>query len=367
MDAALPETEAEVGRRFESRRSLLQGACRRLAGSPLFRQRQRVHMQVVGPLRAFYCPIEKCGSTTWKNILNRIREELQPLTKQGPPLVNPDPSRLSGFRGFVFVRDPYSRLLSAYVDKFFSPNPMYWNRVGRYIVSTFRRGDRPSRRSLRCGHDVTFPEFVRYVLHSQRTGRHREPHFIPAHDHCGFCRYNYSYVGHLETLAQDLPFVLRALGSPVGYGQDFGADTIRANLRRLFMRAEDFTRRQCMSLGEGLRRLWKRWHARGLISRHRPFPFPDPPARGFSFRTVKAAALEAHRKSGGPRSASRRKQQRAALAEAFSAVPAHDRRDLRDLLLLDFQLFGFDSAPTEVFPVGAEKPSTNYSYFSVTD
>ena len=360
----LPKTAAEIRRRFESRRSLLQQACKLYANSNLFRKRKGVDFISVLPLRVFYCPIQKCGSTTWKKILNQIRNQLR-IKPEGLPLTMPrtNPSQQRDFRGLVFVRDPYSRLLSAYVDKLFSPNPMYWNRTGKYIVRNFRSSS-PSWRSVHCGHDVTFPEFILYILHSQTTGRGRDPHFIPAHDHCGFCDYNYTYVGHLETLSEDLPFVLKDIGSPVEYGENFEEDTLRANLRGLFKTTKDFIE-VCMSLEEALRRLWKRWHIRGIISRQELFPLTSQQMVGVSLEAMEQAALEAHRKSG--KKSERKKQKKAALEEAFAEVPLHNRLHLKQLLFLDFELFGFDSTPSEVFPTGNKKTSTKYSYFSLTD
>lgn len=55
----------------------------------------------------------------------------------------------------MFTRQPYSKLLSAYVDKLYSPNPFFWGKIGRHIVRKFR--SRPSAKSVACGHDVTFP------------------------------------------------------------------------------------------------------------------------------------------------------------------------------------------------------------------
>ena len=54
----------------------------------------------------------------------------------------------------MFTREPYSKLLSGYIDKLFAPNPYFWNVIGRFIIQKFRKY--PSLRSLECGHDVTF-------------------------------------------------------------------------------------------------------------------------------------------------------------------------------------------------------------------
>lgn len=92
---------------------------------------------------------------------------------------------------FMFVREPYSRLLSAFVDKLFCPNPYFWKSIGTYIMKNFRTN--ATEASMNCGHDVTFPEVVKYVIHAQQTGKHRDGHFIPTHDHCNLCLVKYHF------------------------------------------------------------------------------------------------------------------------------------------------------------------------------
>ena len=164
-------SEAEVAARFENRKKILQSACRLYANSSAFRSRPPRGIRLprypgVVNVTVMYCPIQKTGSTTWKEILRSIGQKMPTADIRGievnVPFAKHDVS-------FTFVREPYSRLLSAYVDKLFSPNTMFWKITGSYVIEKFRQN--PSKKSIDCGCDVTFPEFVRYFIHAQTSGQ----------------------------------------------------------------------------------------------------------------------------------------------------------------------------------------------------
>ena len=60
---------------------------------------------------------------------------------------------------FMFARDPYTRIWSAYLDKFVLP--LFWH-TGKEVVKEMRNN--ATKASLECGHDVTFKEFLFYIL-----------------------------------------------------------------------------------------------------------------------------------------------------------------------------------------------------------
>ncbi|VDI48706.1 Hypothetical predicted protein, partial [Mytilus galloprovincialis] len=111
----------------------------------------------------------------------------------------------------LFVRDPYSRLFSGYIDKFLYPNPHYWNVYGTKIISKYRKN--ASLESIECGHDVTFAEFVEYVVDTyEYKPRLLEDHFSPIHQHCRPCEIDYKIIGKMETFGDDVNHVLNELG-----------------------------------------------------------------------------------------------------------------------------------------------------------
>ena len=110
------------------------------------------------------------------------------------------------YKKFLFVSNPFERLFSGYVDKIFS---MAFAHYGKYIVKMQRPN--ASQRSINCGHDVTFAEFVKNFIQAERTRKHRDGHFLPMYDHCKPCQVGYDYIGKLETIQEDTIFILNQL------------------------------------------------------------------------------------------------------------------------------------------------------------
>ena len=355
-------SEAEVAARFENRKKILQSACRLYANSSAFRSRRPRDIRLprypgVMNVTVMYCPIQKIGSTTWTGILRSIGQKMPTADIRGievnVPFGKHDVS-------FTFVREPYSRLLSAYVDKLFSPDMLFWKTTGPYVIEKFRQN--ASKKSIDCGCDVTFPEFVRYFIHAQTSGEKRDEHFIPTHDHCDMCQRPYKYIGHLETLKDDLPFILKAMQSPVDYNKSYDNVIIKMSAASVLNKMRNGIK-QCMDLDEACRRVWKKWQIRGIISKTLLFPLSREETQDISATDFGKAGLDALARSG--EKSELIKQKKEALKEAFASVPLEDRLEVQKLLFLDFEMFGFDAKPDEVFPKEPYKPDPNFRYFDL--
>jgi hypothetical protein len=109
------------------------------------------------------------------------------------------------FTKFFFVRHPFERLVSAYLDKLARNNPIYHKILGTVIVRK-----NPSRLSMEMGDDVTFPEFVNFIVDEWRDGkRHLDVHWCPVVDLCLPCDMQFHFIGKFETLNQDVDYLLR--------------------------------------------------------------------------------------------------------------------------------------------------------------
>ncbi|KAL8614993.1 hypothetical protein ACOMHN_051854 [Nucella lapillus] len=350
----------EISQRFESRRQILQWACRRELdaihyGRSVNLKSMSIPAQGSMLYNVNYCPIPKTGSTTWRGIFGSIKSARRKL--KGVEMSMEERGNIS----FAFVREPYSRLLSAYVDKLFTPNFLFSRMLGRYIVENFRFN--ASALSRRCGFDVTFPEFIRYFIHMQTTGIKRDLHFVPTHEQCLMCDQNYTFLGHLETIKEDIPYILEAMNSPVTYNQNFDNVTIVKNTLLVLQRSRARFE-PCMDLEEASRRLWKKWQIRGVLSKTQAFPLSGKKAWGISVSSLTEAGLAALGRSGTR--GSRVGQKREALREAFASISLEDKLKVRHFLQLDFQMFGFDPEPKEVFP-SSLPPQEKGPYFSYFD
>jgi hypothetical protein len=76
-------------------------------------------------------------------------------------------SNVTGWRSFTFVRNPYSRVVSFYFNKFVDTG------------NKWRKNDLPRYRGLR--EDTTLAEFVAWLATDEGSDRHADPHFLSQH------------------------------------------------------------------------------------------------------------------------------------------------------------------------------------------
>jgi hypothetical protein len=114
------------------------------------------------------------------------------------------------FTKFIFVRHPFERLVSAYKEKFTGNNSFYQKAVARGIIRSYRKN--PSALSLQKGHDLTFPEFVHFIVDEWKGERRPlDVHWRPVVDLCLPCVMSFDFIGKFETLNRDVEFLLRKL------------------------------------------------------------------------------------------------------------------------------------------------------------
>ena len=113
------------------------------------------------------------------------------------------------FPSFLFVRDPYTRLVSAYRNKI-NPGRVYDQlETGRRIVQLFRPN--ATRASLQAGNDVTFPEFVKFIIYLYYKDEIMDEHWRPQYSLSLPCIVPYTFIGKMETMATDIKYVLQNL------------------------------------------------------------------------------------------------------------------------------------------------------------
>ena len=116
---------------------------------------------------------------------------------------------------FTFVREPFERILSAYKDKFVHLRK-YDRPIlefhGREILKNFRPN--ASKSAFENLNDITFREFIEYLVTkgSNRSTPVMDFHWDNYVNFCGMCALKYDFIGHYETMEEDLADLITEAG-----------------------------------------------------------------------------------------------------------------------------------------------------------
>ncbi|GFO43586.1 carbohydrate sulfotransferase [Plakobranchus ocellatus] len=253
------------------------------------------------PSGIIYCFVPKAGCTFWKrvfmvaneeqtessNLFNISRHAIHSAVKNGARFnVSEHDSRHFPIR-FTVARDPFSRLLSAYLDKAYLPD--FWSSEMLSIARKLKPGkeiakedflrlhfdqmaDRFDRQSWNtstagersCGKYVTFAEFV-----NGSYGR-LEPHWMPLSMICNPCKFNVTHLSYMETFTEDARALLTPLGLEGVLDHLDGDAQVEEELRMIvdynFWKYK-YSRhiQRCSTTHELAYRLWKNFQWRGYI------------------------------------------------------------------------------------------------------
>ncbi|MBN3317308.1 CHSTE sulfotransferase, partial [Atractosteus spatula] len=185
--------------------------------SPLQRKTVLQHILVNDEHKFLYCYVPKVACSNWKRVmkvlggtLENVEVKIKMDHRSGLVFLGdlkPEEirHRLQTYFKFLFVRDPMERLLSAYRNKF-GEIEAYQKKYGVEIARRYRKDPGNT-----AGDDVTFTEFVRYLL-DEDVERMNE-HWMPIYNLCQPCAVNYNFIGAYERLQADASHVLRRVGA----------------------------------------------------------------------------------------------------------------------------------------------------------
>lgn len=317
-----------------------------------------------------YCRIQKVGSTFLQKTIRNVFADLKFTAPRGNAMLANRSKDfidcLSKTSKFMFVREPYGRALSGYVDKLFAPNPFYWRSAGRFIVKTIR-GLKASPLSLKCGHDVTFPEFMKYVIHAQKTLTHRDRHFYPMYEHCFPCDIKYDFIGKMETFRDDVSHILDVFNSTFSRGMTFenfekesDLQIASSHINRLFSFKGQTL--QCEPFHRSFQRVWRDLQIRGVLPIDTKMPFILEKMNTINQTHVTDVVT---RIIQNVQNRTKLKEQRLeAKIEAFSQLSADIIKEYRELYRLDFELFDYPTRPDFV-KIAISTPPKHLKYFDI--
>ncbi|XP_045199727.2 carbohydrate sulfotransferase 14-like [Mercenaria mercenaria] len=373
------EKHSTVVDRFIERKQHLKDKCSNISLDTLASEvAVKQHLIIDDKFKLVYCTIEKNGCTFWKRvfqILNGFTNVTDPFKTRGMAAFGGYKTAekipfyelsniLSYSTKFIFVREPYERLLSGYVDKLFLPYAPYWFELGRFIVKSFRQNGGSSASS--CGDDVTFEEFVRYYLNSLKTNTRRDVHFSHNYEHCRPCEIDYDYIAKLENFKEDTLFILKEMGlDNIIQIKNFEKETERDAIIDAIDWGFDVYDRvdKCITKYKTLLKIYKRLQIRGIISKDVPFPFSNKTVETVHIDEYKDSLLNAHAQSGTREK--RKLNRKEAFLEAYSTLPYELRTELQKELSADAELFGYDTYPENLKV--AESYAPKFRYFDVNE
>uniref|UniRef100_A0A7N6FI03 Carbohydrate sulfotransferase n=1 Tax=Anabas testudineus TaxID=64144 RepID=A0A7N6FI03_ANATE len=177
-----------------------------------------------------YCYIPKVACTNWKRVMFVLNQKKLHLDLLSLPkdfihetdkitLLSSFPraeikAKLKHYTKFLFVRDPFVRLISAYRDKFQGHNKYYYENFARNILRVYGNVPNPPwsvDEAFLSDVRPSFHNFIQYLLDPQTEKKPFEAHWRQMHRLCRPCLIQYDFVGHQETLQEDAEALLRHL------------------------------------------------------------------------------------------------------------------------------------------------------------
>ncbi|XP_048757655.1 carbohydrate sulfotransferase 12-like [Ostrea edulis] len=334
------------------------------------------HFQVSKSQRLIYCSIEKAGTTFWRRILQVLDSTNLDNPYQIKPL-NVNINSQSLFREdifrmmanlrthivFMFVRNPFKRLLSGYLDKIYTANPFYWNLIGKEIRVHTRHNTQPTAvlldqsRNLKtekppttCYHNISFEEFIQYVIEAENTtNRRRDPHFMAMYDLCKPCQLQYQFIGKMETFKKDFTFIMRTLNISKFDVDDLAEkavdDTFVDVATSLDERRDEIIK--CISMHEAYLRSWKHMQIKGLISIDQKYPYS--PKQSQYLKPVQLVQAMKVAKISSTSKESLHKQKERFLVDIYRTVATEKVVKMVRVLKNDFEIFDYDAYPPFIF------------------
>ncbi|XP_072336928.1 carbohydrate sulfotransferase 12-like [Scyliorhinus torazame] len=190
-----------------------------------------------------YCYVPKVACTNWKRIMILLSGS---ILKQGSPyhvpleiprdLVHNSTShftfskfwkrygkfskhlmkvKLKKYTKFLFVRDPFVRLISAFRSKFGIKNEDFYSHFAIPMLQLYANYSDPPpsvNEAFSAGIKPTFVNFIQYLL-DPRTEKDRpfNEHWRQVYRLCHPCQINYDFIGKLESLDEDASYLLKLL------------------------------------------------------------------------------------------------------------------------------------------------------------
>ena len=329
-----------------------------------YRGRNNTKFYISDKYKFAYCKVPKGGSTFWTQafavlkygagsadeVFNQRRSHIQSILKR--KFLTDFQNVLQRNTGTILVsRDPYSRLYSAFIDKAYLPLMLS---VGIEALK-FDGKLTDNTKITVCPNDVTFEQFVRWVINKAKSGETLNRHWAPIYSLCRPCDVKSWMLVKLETFSKDVEYALRELGVETdklaSITDALHAHRIDTTIPGIVstVLSQKAKVRECFGTLGVEERLWQAFKIQGFLKENVPFPktvFQNLTSRSNvknydKFNDIILKAIRQH-----PLTSEESKQQRKrAVVDAYSTFSQETIRGIQEVYYVDFMLYNYSFVP----------------------
>ncbi|OWF49760.1 Carbohydrate sulfotransferase 14 [Mizuhopecten yessoensis] len=243
-------------------------------------------------------------------------------------------------------RDPYTRLFSAFIDKYF-----LLGNLGRSLRDAVGAG--PYRKDGNiCGYNVTFSQFLENITQRALTGAQMNEHLTPVSDLCDVCGMKYDMLIRQETLNRDTQHLLRKVNltesTQTAIQEAISPKGIKQTIHSLIASyLTDYAtyRKDCPSRVLHMEKVWATLQIQGYVNTGVPYPkqlFEN--IREYKSDNITSIVL--HAIESRPMTKEEKIKQRATFVRrAYEVVEDETIRKVQTVFMKDFILLNYDLTP----------------------
>ena len=332
-----------------------------------------------------YCPILKVGSTFLNRILvasssNRtLKSPFETERRHAPSIHRLDKlnelyskhevnKAMKNSISFMAVRDPYTKLFSGYADKLFHPNFLFWKLAGQKIQWLIRDRNITQQAETLCGHDISFVEFVKYIIHTYEHHDILNAHFVTLHKPCDPCLIQYDYILKMESFKDDTMFLLNVLRERYGteiqfsnFEQETAIDNARRHIRICFQTINKYGKTCNIPTLSFLLRTWRYFQMSGIISKTVDLPVENESV-AMQMTQDEFTSIVNEVISATKNWTEVKMQRQEALLQAYRSVDMVNLEKLREIMEDDCRYFDYDCG-IEKFHTKHDNVNIEFDYF----
>ena len=315
------------------------------------------------------CIVPKAGSTAWLHILqiidsnknftfdsifNKPRVRSRGLSKLRAKFQKAQKKN----RTILMSRDPYTRLYSAFVDKFYIPNKSEAYTREMFAVA---KGI-PASKLERCtGYNITFQNFLTSVVYNaifMPSLKYLDRHWAPMTVLCEPCFVNQFAIIKQETFAEDTEDTLRLLNIDskdydfITYAlnnksSDIGIVQQVKNFENSRVKVHRIQEGNCFTPVKLASRIWQSLQIQGHIADKAKFPLYKLDIKAGSFQALNLLHyIEEARGKYPMTTVLKQNQRKKYLIEAYKQIDSWTIKMIRNIYRKDFAYYNYDSQPS---------------------